>query len=61
MLVTLPFVLLLLDYWPLKRFEIEHLKRFFLGDVEKQIENKNSKRKLDVFFFAVFLGATGNI
>jgi tetratricopeptide (TPR) repeat protein len=27
MLVTLPFVLLLIDYWPLKRFQFLHLKR----------------------------------
>ena len=26
MLVTLPFVLLLLDYWPLRRFELSGLK-----------------------------------
>jgi tetratricopeptide (TPR) repeat protein len=32
MLVTLPFVLLLLDYWPLKRFQIPHFKfQRFLG------------------------------
>jgi len=41
MLVTLPFVLLLLDYWPLKRFEIAHLKRIFSGDTQNQIEYKN--------------------
>ena len=40
MLVTLPFVLLLLDYWPLKRFEITHLKRIFSGDTKNQIEYK---------------------
>ena len=40
MLVTLPFVLLLLDYWPLKRFEIAHLKRIFSGDTQNQIEYK---------------------
>ena len=41
MLVTLPFVLLLLDYWPLRRFEIAHLQRIFSGDTQNQIENKN--------------------
>ncbi len=41
MLVTLPFVLLLLDYWPLKRFEIAYLKRIFSGDAQNQIEYKN--------------------
>ena len=48
MLVTLPFVLLLLDYWPLKRFEIAHLQRIFLGDTQNQIENK---KKLLNFIF----------
>ena len=40
MLVTLPFVLLLLDYWPLKRFEVAHLQRIFSGDTQNQIEYK---------------------
>jgi tetratricopeptide (TPR) repeat protein len=47
-LVTLPFVLLLLDYWPLKRFEIAHLKRIFSGDTQNQIENK--KKLLNLIF-----------
>ena len=48
MLVTLPFVLLLLDYWPLKRFEIAHLKRISSGDTQNQIENK--KKLLNLIF-----------
>ncbi len=58
MLVTLPFILLLLDYWPLKRFEIAHLKRLFLSDVENQIENKKKLlnlilEKIPLLFLAV--------
>jgi protein O-mannosyl-transferase len=41
MLVTLPFVLLLLDYWPLKRFEITHQKIFSSDEKKSHIENKN--------------------
>ncbi len=48
MLVTLPFVLLLLDYWPLKRFEIAHLKRIFSGETQNQIEYK--KKLLNLIF-----------
>ena len=48
MLVTLPFVLLLLDYWPLKRFEIAHVKRIFSGDIKNKIENK--KKLLNLIF-----------
>jgi len=48
MLVTLPFVLLLLDYWPLKRFEIGHVKRIFSGYTQNQIENK--KKLLNLIF-----------
>ena len=47
-LVTLPFVLLLLDYWPLKRFEISNLKRIFSGGTQNQIENK--KKLLNLIF-----------
>ena len=48
MLVTLPFVFLLLDYWPLKRFEITNLKRIFSGGTQSQIENK--KKLLNLIF-----------
>ena len=48
MLVTLPFVFLLLDYWPLKRFEITNLKRIFSGGTQSQIKNK--KKLLNLIF-----------
>jgi len=48
MLVTLPFVFLLLDYWPLKRLEITHAKKIILSDMENQIENK--KKFLNLIF-----------
>ena len=48
MLVTLPFVLLLLDYWPLKRFEMARDQRIISGDTGNQIENK--KKLLNLVF-----------
>ncbi|MCH2390721.1 MAG: tetratricopeptide repeat protein, partial [Nitrospinales bacterium] len=48
MLVTLPFALLLLDYWPLKRFEIARDQRIISGDMGNQIENK--KKLLNLVF-----------
>ena len=48
MLVTLPFVLLLLDYWPLKRFKIARDQRIISGDTGNQIENK--KKLLNLVF-----------
>lgn len=36
MLVTLPFVLLLLDYWPLGRFQFAHLKKNPKPSISKQ-------------------------
>jgi len=43
MLVTLPFVLLLLDIWPLKRFELSSV--FSPAKVEEQTEKKPAPRK----------------
>ena len=48
MLVTLPFVFLLLDYWPLKRLEITHAKKIILDETENQIGNK--KKFLNLIF-----------
>jgi len=42
MLVTLPFVLLLLDYWPLNRLEITRSKIILSNDIENSVETKNS-------------------
>jgi tetratricopeptide (TPR) repeat protein len=50
MLVTLPFVLLLLDFWPLKRWEKEPIKDISAATpaVNPQIKKKAKKRKLIV-------------
>ena len=46
MLVTLPFVLLLLDYWPLKRFEIARDQRIISDDTGSQIAKKKKKMSI---------------
>ena len=48
MLVTLPFVLLLLDYWPLKRLKITPAKNIIPSDIETQVDNK--KKFLNLVF-----------
>ena len=48
MLVTLPFVLLLLDYWPLKHLKKTPAKKIISGDIETQIEN--NKNLLSLIF-----------
>jgi len=49
MLVTLPFVLLLLDYWPLQRFgEIKRITKFqaeALKSVTSDKQKKKTKKK----------------
>ncbi len=44
MLITLPFVLLLLDYWPLGRFEIKNLDTT-QGSEENLLKNTKSKKR----------------
>jgi 4-amino-4-deoxy-L-arabinose transferase-like glycosyltransferase len=46
MLVTLPFVLLLLDYWPLKRFSFHKSMQRLLNLRLPQRKNKNLKSNL---------------
>ena len=43
MLVTLPFVLLLLDYWPLRRFEQKEPVRNVPGEETKKTKEKKRK------------------
>jgi len=52
MIVTLPFVLLLLDYWPLKRFRLETSKK--VAGVRKSIRNSTALiiEKIPLFFIA---------
>ena len=45
MLVTLPFVLLLLDYWPLGRFQIKKLGTAQSSDGTSPKDTRNEKRK----------------
>ncbi|MGO9017049.1 MAG: hypothetical protein ACLQVJ_01735 [Syntrophobacteraceae bacterium] len=45
MLVTLPFVLLLLDYWPLQRFEQEKSAREIRAEVNKRSTANKTKGK----------------
>ena len=42
MLVTLPFVFLLLDHWPLNRLEIVRSKIILSNGIEDEVETKNS-------------------
>ena len=61
MLVTLPFVLLLLDYWPLGRFEMQSLrsigkqkaKEGILRRWQKNIPNRLILEKLPLFAFSL--------
>ncbi len=56
MLVTLPFVLLLLDYWPLNRFRLEKRKRDHAGLAALRCSNPSPlfliKEKLPFFILA---------
>ena len=45
MLVTLPFVLLLLDYWPLRRFDQERSNQEIQTKLSKSASSDNQKRK----------------
>jgi len=45
MLVTLPFVLLLLDYWPLQRFQQKKLDQISRTAVSKSLSGENQKGK----------------
>ena len=46
MLVTLPFVLLLLDYWPLQRFRETKPDHKIQAEVMKSVTSENNKRNL---------------
>ena len=45
MLITLPFVLLLLDYWPLSRFQVKNLDTVQHSEGKPQKDTKSKKRK----------------
>ena len=45
MLVTLPFVLLLLDYWPLQRFEEKKSAQEIRTEVNKPVSGDKRKGK----------------
>ena len=45
MLITLPFVLLVLDYWPLSRFQVKNLDTAQHSEGKPQKDTKSKKRK----------------
>ncbi len=52
MLVTLPFVLCLLDYWPLGRFKIDPSGKVFVIAFKKGTAGRLALEKLPLFFLA---------
>jgi tetratricopeptide (TPR) repeat protein len=49
MLVTFPFVLLLLDYWPLKRLTFGRQPKFMITEPQAGVESKPSNPNLKLF------------